>query len=259
MSKKLPNKLIISGRVIETYSYEKPPPRNYALGRRNYSKRTYRDNASSEYAAPLARNKTSLQRSRSQIIRLINSNPGLIKFITLTFKDAMTDLGRANYEFNKFAQRLRYHNNGDLKYIAIPEYQARGAVHYHMLCNLGHIDDLDLASLWTNGFIKIKNISDMPRIGLYISKYLKEGSDDPRLFGRRSYLASRNINRPVVHKSSTYQNSAELNNAWEGLKLYESLPASEKIYESSYLGKIIYRQYELRPNDSKDSRSAKPP
>ncbi|GAI10009.1 unnamed protein product, partial [marine sediment metagenome] len=37
-----------------------------------------------------------------------------------------------NREFKKFIQRLRY-QYGDFKYMAVIEFQDRGAIHYHMI------------------------------------------------------------------------------------------------------------------------------
>jgi hypothetical protein len=77
----------------------------------------------------------SVHRTRTEIRRLINSNPQLNKFMTLTFAENITDLKQANYEFNKFVLRLSY-KYPKFEYLAVPEFQQRGAVHYHVICNL---------------------------------------------------------------------------------------------------------------------------
>lgn len=40
------------------------------------------------------------------------------------------------------------------------EFQKRGAIHYHLLCNLPFVSSKELAEIWTHGFIKIKKIED---------------------------------------------------------------------------------------------------
>ncbi len=56
----------------------------------------------------------SLARAKKQLRRLINANAGqygrefTTKFLTLTFKENITDPKEANYLFTKFIKRLNY-------------------------------------------------------------------------------------------------------------------------------------------------------
>ena len=79
--------------------------------------------------------KVTLNRARNNIIRLANSNPDLTTFITLTYKENMQDLSKSKKHLNYFFKKLTkdYKN---FKYLYVLEYQERGAIHYHMLCNL---------------------------------------------------------------------------------------------------------------------------
>ena len=95
----------------------------------------------------------------------------------------------------------------DFKYIVVPEFQKRGAIHFHLLTNLT-LQDNNIIILqknnkyyslkyWTKGFSNVKIIeNDCPKtiIG-YISKYMTEECDN-RLFGFRKYTASQNLNKP---------------------------------------------------------------
>ena len=114
--------------------------------------------------------KQVLQRSKKNLRRLINANVGqygkefTAKFLTLTFKDNVKDLDKANYEFEKFIKRLNYHCFGtkkaNLKYTCVVEFQKRGAIHYHVIIyNMPYVKANDVANVWGNGFIKINKIA----------------------------------------------------------------------------------------------------
>jgi len=67
-------------------------------------------------------------------LALVNSDQW-ISFITLTFKENLTDLTIANKKFNEAMKRIR-RKFPDFKYLGVPEFQKRGAVHYHLMTNI---------------------------------------------------------------------------------------------------------------------------
>ena len=76
-----------------------------------------------------------LNRARNNIIRLVNCNPDLMTFITLTYKKNMKDLKQSKADLNECIQELQRDFPG-FKYLYVLEFQQRGSVHYHMICNL---------------------------------------------------------------------------------------------------------------------------
>jgi len=129
------SRVIISGSVIEVYEYEKPVMKGYKSN-------GGRDKEANEERKEKNR-KDSLRRARQDVRRTVNANVWaygehcLPKFLTLTFSDNVTDLDVAHYEFEKFVKRLNYLVFGVkkaiLKYTAVPQFQERGAVHYHVI------------------------------------------------------------------------------------------------------------------------------
>lgn len=134
-------------------------------------------------------------------------------FITLTFKENITDIVYANKIFNSWVSNVRKLKK-DFKYIAVPEFQKRGAVHYHILSNLGKEDTnivipqkertektKDLTTLfdvkyWSRGFARVDFIKgDYRKIYSYICKYMTKDIDD-KLFGKHRYFNSQNLNKP---------------------------------------------------------------
>lgn len=134
-------------------------------------------------------------------------------FITLTFKENITDIVYANKIFNAWVSNVRKLKK-DFKYIAVPEFQKRGAVHYHILSNLGKEDTniiipqkertektKNLTTLfdvkyWSRGFARVDFIKgDYKKIYSYICKYMTKDIDD-KLFGKHRYFNSQNLNKP---------------------------------------------------------------
>ena len=78
----------------------------------------------------------NIMRSKFQLQRLVKSNEDIFKtFITLTFEENLKDIDVANQKFKSWRTKIKSIFK-DFKYICVPEFQKRGAVHYHLLTNL---------------------------------------------------------------------------------------------------------------------------
>lgn len=172
-------------------------------------------------------------------------------FITLTYADNFDNVKEANKNLASFLRQVKRHKT-DLKYLAIPEFQKRGAIHYHLLTNI-EIDDKKLITsqknnnyfkhikYWNYGFTKVDKIKgDIKKIIGYISKYMTKDIDN-RLFSQRRFLYSQNLKRPITRY-------IDLDNP-KDLALYLNLLKSKKLnYESTYIDKytgnsIYYQEY----------------
>lgn len=253
MIEKVEKKLIQSGDIIEIYNYD----RGYLKGYENKIANTGRkkDYESENYAE---HRKQVLQRAKRELRRLINANVGQYgkeftsKFLTLTFSDNVTDLDIANYEFEKFIKRLNYKvyntKKANLKYTAVIEFQKRGAIHYHIIIyNMPYIKANEIANCWDNGFIKINKIDDIDNVGAYVAEYLGDDEkgqghniEDNRLKGRKSYFSSKGLFKPVeiTDKKIVEQVATALQST-------DKLTYSAE-FENEHLGKIIYKQYNLK-------------
>lgn len=171
----------------------------------------------------------SLYRSRVLCTDLAHENvKDWHSFITLTFADNVSDLNFANNEFHKWVTLWSRCKLG-FKYLAVPEFQKRGAVHYHILTNL--VCGLDIEKkeplatssfksgrdfsgvrvleyynlkYWRNGFssaFPLELADDKFKVQLYISKYLIKDIDN-RLFGRNKIMHSQNLAMPKVVRAS---------------------------------------------------------
>ncbi len=140
----------------------------------------------------------NILRTRSRLRRMIRCNTDLCKFVTLTFNTSIIDLKIANKKFAKFVERAtkRY---PDFKYIAVPEFQKKGRVHYHLLVNVKEYINSDEfeKKIWRNGFCKTKKLRQGTRLDLYLSKYMSKDIDK-RLFSMRRFFYSFNCLKPLV-------------------------------------------------------------
>lgn len=187
-------KLVISGHIYEWYEFEisprKPEKKN---GKRIFKTK---DERLVEYIQSEDRQK-NFNKTKKQIERLIYANPQLTKFLTLTFAGEMSDIETANTHFHNFVARLR-RLYPEFQYIAVPEFQKRGAVHYHLLCFLPYVRSKTISEVWSHGFIKIKRTDRVKDMAKYMTKYLTKDLFDGRLFGKKKFFCSRELNRPEV-------------------------------------------------------------
>lgn len=154
----------------------------------------------------------NIMRSKLMCQRLAKSNiEEWETFITLTFEDTekfdVTSITDCNKRLKYFIDKVKRVKK-DFKYLCIPEFQKRGAVHYHLLTNV-NINDNKLMytqqdnskfkhiKYWIDGFSSVEIIKGDPKkvVG-YISKYMTKDIDN-RLFSKHRYFYSKNLNVPV--------------------------------------------------------------
>lgn len=234
-------KIIVTKGVLEVYRYEK-------LNTKGGGERSGDGEQREE-------NYKNTQRKRRSIIRqLITTNfDSMSKFVTLTFDNDqehdIKDVRQCNTEFHRFIMRLRKRHQ-DLKYVAVIEFQDkndRGAVHYHMICNLPYIKKSELAEIWGNGFVKINAIDKVDNVGAYVIKYMTTDMDDKRLQGLKAYNCSKGLERPIELKSWQNSDTDVMLEIQEMLK--NKSPSYVRAYESENAGEIQYFQYNMSRND----------
>jgi hypothetical protein len=232
-------KIILSGGVIEVTTYEKLNTKGGGArdGDGEHKQENY---------------KQTQRRRRNKIRQLICSNfDNHSKFVTLTFNNSMDfdikDVKQCNAAFKNFIKRLKY-KFPELKYIAVLEFQDkndRGAVHYHMICNLPYIRKVELSEIWDSGFVKINAIDKVDNVGAYVIKYMNKDIDDVRLQGLKAYNSSQGLVQPYELRSWDVRISdMELREQLYAL-MKEISPSYATTYESENAGTIEYRQYNL--------------
>lgn len=275
-------RIIISGDVIELYEYEKPRIKGLIrderaieaavsaraknsgvtqkikdmINNKEMSFEELLDYITEEKLGDvLKRREDNLNQTKRKLRRLINSNPQLDKFVTLTFKlDALEtrDVKMANKLFGDFIKRLNRYNKkrgqGKVEYVCVVEYQQeRGVVHYHMLSSIKYIRHKDLETLWGHGYVKINRIDKVDNVGAYVVKYMQKGNHDIRLRGEKAYFPSEGLKKPIE--------TADPKKIAQALAGLEQCEVYESTFETEYTGKIRYVQYNRKRNKIKGKES----
>lgn len=237
-------KVVVSGHVLEVYEYSDTIWRNLQSKKPVSALKISPEDMDEVILAEKLdyRGKSNI-RARNTLRRLALANfSNRSKFLTLTFRDNVTDLETANKEFKRFIRKMRT-LLGEFKYIAVIEFQKRGAIHYHVLLDIRYVKAKVLEEAWGNGFIKINRIDHVDNIGAYVVKYMTKEDADERLIGKKMYQCSRNLERPREYIGA------------EALYIVEQLKKEKRkiAYSNKYQSKltdneISYYEYNLKRN-----------
>lgn len=172
--------------------------------------------------------KETLNKARNEIIRLVKCNQDMTTFITLTYAENMKDIKQSKDDLSKCFRLLQKYFPG-FKYLYVLEFQERGAIHYHVLCNLlvpvktakskklkpneqKDFENYFEEVFWNHGFVDIRDLEQEgnTNAGLYVSVYLVEDLYNIDLGGNKCYGFSRNLNKPVINKQYINMSSADI-------------------------------------------------
>jgi len=248
------NKLVAYGEIIELYEYEK---HLNILGRksnRNANRGCVSVLASgrtdSELAKKAVKRQDNARRATVAFRRIVSANLGGIDrpiLVTLTYAENITSIRQGYEDFAAFVQSARYQYGSGFRYIAVPEFQKRGAVHFHALFwGLPAQTASDerstrlVARLWGKGFVYLKETDGDDRLSGYLSKYMSKAFVEPQLANHKAYVCSKNIVRPTVLKG--FSPSWPVTDEWIG----ELSPCKEKTFMTKWLGKGRYRLYKTK-------------
>jgi len=253
------NKIISYGNTLEVYEYERDIVRLVGRARRKHEitddnvglgvdgEGSLSDERSEEKMGKRADN---ARRASLAFRRIVSSNLGgssaLPILVTLTYKDNFTDLAGAYRHLTTFIQSLRYRYGKDFSYVLVPEFQKRGAVHFHALfwrlpeeLLYTERETRALFRLWGHGFIFLKPTDGNERLAFYLAKYFTKAFLDPRLKNQKSYVSSRNIKRPLIQKGPF--------NIPFVLEEYGAIgePVVDKKYNTKWLGEGRFRLFKI--------------
>ena len=143
------------------------------------------------HAANRAENIRNLEKTMRTLSELINANISpdnaeCCRFITLTYRENMTDSERLYHDFRNFNKRFKRHMEQlghSYEYIVSVEAQGRGAFHLHCIFIFAkkapYIENSLLAEMWGLGFVSVKAIDEhIDDIGKYLTAYLTDIAAD---------------------------------------------------------------------------------
>lgn len=200
----------------------------------------------------LGKRQDNAQRIRLVFRRLVicnlseSSRPLLI---TLTYKENEQDISRGYRDFTSFVQALRYKYGNKFSYICVPEFQRRGAIHFHALfwslpekLFVEERSTRTLAKLWGHGFLFLKQTDGNEKIAGYLSKYMAKAFTDPRLKNKKAYVSSRNINRPNFGGSNYHT----IQYAIDDFIGVDNFAVQSRVYMTQWLGSCKYQLFKIK-------------
>lgn len=227
-------KIIQSGDLLELYEYEKEPTPKKPNTKRSKRYKKYKSDRH------IARAVANFRRKVRATLQL-----GTPYLLTLTMGD-IVDIGVAFKLYTQFGARLRRVYGKEIAWITVPEFQKRGAVHFHILIwNLSHEAYLTerntrrIQNLWGYGYVDIASTDGSPKLSGYLAKYMSKAMHDDRLFGKKAYSCSRNTLRSVSINSQTAVALIK-----EEFSLETLPPTTDREYDTEWLGKARRRSYE---------------
>lgn len=256
--------MIQSGDLVEIYQYERRPVRIVGRSRKgnDASKGSAvgsnlvqgEQDVESTRKPPKVRLQKNARRAALDFMRLVRANlaePIPSVFCSLTYKENVTDYDRARKDFTAFVRSANrcFGEAVPLRYICVAEFQKRGAIHFHALfwgipssIVRGERSSRLVASLWGQGYVDLIETDGSAKIAWYMAKYLAKSFADERLAGRRTYIASTNVARPVV------SSDVVLAPHFYGVvspDLSTVKPLQKREYDTQWLGRAIYQQYKV--------------
>jgi len=251
------HKVKISGTQIEYWKYERSVNVIKRGQRTNRPRARYRKNS--------ARRSDNVWRSVRAFRCLVRANlvgDEVPAFLTLTMHQVVP-LKTSWKLLTSYFARCRREFGKHFRFVVVPEFQQRDAVHFHCLV-WGFPSNIPcsgywvgkgrtkrfvhtcakekacerstrrLARLWLLGFVDCVETDGSTKLTHYLTKYLSSAMQDIRLGGERSYSASRNVMRPMQFSSPSFSD--------EDLKMLgvSQTPEFQIKGESKWLGQREY-------------------
>jgi len=247
-------KAIIYGQTLELYTYAKDirptggkrRPTQSRIGLSNVG-----DDGKPQKHFDAQKRRDNANRAGMAFRRLVSANLGQSSpplLVTCTYAQNQEDLRIGYKDFHAFIRAMRVTCGSEFRYIVVPEFQKRGALHFHTLFwglpeNLAKEERTTrmVATLWGRGFVDVYLTDGNEKISTYLAKYMSKSYCDIRLAGWRAYRASRNILRPRIERN--------LGGLAFVSEVYgiggDNPPCEDKEYATQWLGKGRYRRYQI--------------
>jgi len=236
MQKKI-YKVVRSGSVVEVYAYDSSPVT---------SLKTRSAKVCDGFAQRRADNVSAMRSRFKRIVwSLLKDNKEKPAFMTLTYGSPVFSLKDAYVDFRLAMYRFAREYPG-FQYVAVPEFQQNGRVHFHLLVwgiPLFHVlterETRYLADIWGNGFLDIIPTNGSNKLGSYMAKYMTKCAYDPRTYGQKAYTRNRNQQIEILQFWARELNVDKLNFVWYSGE-----------YNTKYLGRGALFLYEVKQDDA---------
>lgn len=232
-------KVVRTSSYLEIWEYEKPiltkgKALKDTIAKPKTKHRTFDELTEEEQTERLERMSKTRLDAKWRLLRIVDCNfDDKTSFLTLTTKKNIQDRDEFNNILKTFIKRFNYHvlntKKSKLKYLVVLERQKRKAWHAHILLfDVPFIPHQNLLDLWGHGAVQINkvDVDTKENRGRYVTKYFEKGIGQELLesFGKKAYLSSRNLKRPLESKL-LLENNLEFD-------------SSSTLYETEYVSKV---------------------
>jgi len=124
--------------------------------------------------------------------------------LTLTYRENFTDRDLADQHVTALLRVIKKWHKG-IGFLAVPEYQKRGAIHWHIALNV-RVDATDVRAAWNkileksglSGNINLQYFPSAAKQAAYLAKYISKDMDDPNRGTRKRYKRNRGLVIPEI-------------------------------------------------------------
>lgn len=247
-------KVISYANVVETYEFQRDyikPKRRSSIDRKA-NIRSVGEDSKQQVQSKSLRTKENARRTVLVFRRLVASNLGQSDkpiLMSFTYAENFTDFQQAREDFRLFIKSVKDKFGTKIRYICVPEFQKRGAIHFHTL--FWGLDPLLaqterstrlFAKFWGKGFVDVIQTDGSQKLSTYLAKYMAKAFIDERLISKKAYTCSRNLKRPVIDKNTMIM---PYYHGYNGIDLSTALNLQDRSYDTYWLGKCRYRLFEL--------------
>lgn len=259
------SKIIRSGQIVEIFNYQYKP-RNLNVTRRK-KKNT------GGFGTRRSRRHDNIRNARRSFLRTVWANLDPTNpptFVTLTFAQVLSYEASSRI-FTQFLARLRRKFGRKFRCIAVPEYQERGAIHFHCLFwdlpidyekesphweteeDFGRLESVKggsryLQRLWLRGYVDCFTTDGHFAVAFYMAKYMSKFMQGKRINGdsavsakgkvipggKKAYYTTRNCMRSMSAKGFV------VDEYMDELVDIHTPSLQQKEYQTQFMGRCTY-------------------
>ena len=121
------------------------------------------------------------------------------RMLTLTYRENFSDRDLADQQVSALLRIIKRWHKG-IGYLAVPEYQKRGAIHWHIALNT-RVEATRVRKAWNkileksglSGNINLQYFPSAAKQAAYLAKYVSKDMDDPNRGTRKRYKRNRGL------------------------------------------------------------------
>jgi len=243
--------------VVELYEYEKA---HVNRGGVRQSSKLDRKRRAERKSLSLPKSAFSQRQSKTRFFQICSEalyTRGAPHLVTLTNHENNVSLDEGYRNIYAFKEQIKNKMGVTITYIAVPEWQKKGRLHFHLLVwgLLGQAvsehterDTRNLQRLYGKGFLDVRLAYDnSPKLASYLTKYFTKSNNSTYLKGRKAYTTSRGIVKPRTYGSNAFD-------AYRDIIVPEDTCISEVVqYNTQYLGRCSLTKYKTKKTNENNN------